>query len=159
LKDGGSSVLAKFIASYKKETDRFKAVGQKNPVIVLYDNDSGADPIRNTLKQISGKKVDKTEPFVRVIRNLYAMPTPLVAGLQETKIEDFFDAATKAIPIGSKTFKNGNNFDPDKHFGKKIFAHQIVRVRAPTIDFQGFRPLLTNLVAVVKSHTTADAAP
>jgi hypothetical protein len=155
---GGSAVLARFIGTYKKETDKFKAPGQKNPVIILYDNDSGAGPIRNSLKQASGKKVDGTEPFVRVIRNLYAVPTPPVNGVQNTKIEDCFDAATKAIPIGSKTFNDGDNFDPEKHFGKKVFAHRVVRVRADTINFEGFRPVLTNLVAVIKSHAEAQAA-
>ena len=158
---GGSAVLARFIGTYKKETDRFKAQGHKNPVIILYDNDSGASSIRNALKQASGKKVDGTEPFVHVIRNLYAVPTPPVNGVQKTKIEDFFDTATKAIPIGNKTFNDGSsNFDAEKHFGKKVFAHKVVRVGADTIDFQGFRPLLTNLAVVIKSHAaSAVSAP
>ena len=85
LKDGGSSVLTKFIGSYKKDTDRFKAPGQRHPVIVLYDNDLGATPIRKVLKQAYGKKVDGTEAFVHVIRNLYAVPTPLVNGSKKPR--------------------------------------------------------------------------
>ncbi len=157
LKDGGSSVLAKFIGNYKKETDKFKAPGQKNPVIILYDNDSGAPPIRNALKQASGKKVDGTERFVHVVRNMYALPTPL-NGAKESKIEDFFDAATRAIAIGSKTFNDTKDFDEEKHFGKKIFAHRIVRASAATINFQGFHPLLTNLVEVIKSHAAGSGS-
>lgn len=48
LRDGGSGCLANFIATYKKETAKFKAPGQKQPVILLYDNDSGAHPIKPT---------------------------------------------------------------------------------------------------------------
>jgi RNA-directed DNA polymerase len=51
-----------------------------------------------------------------------------------------------------------NNFDTAKHYGKKIFAHRVVRVKADTIDFQGFRPLLTNLVAAIKTHTATGSA-
>src|SRR5260370_22156262 len=153
LRDGGSSLLAAFIATYKKETNKFKAPGQKSPVIILYDNDSGAPKIRSALKQASGTTVNGTEPFVRAIRNLYAVPTPLVNGVNESKIEDFFDAPTRATVIGGKRFNDNNNFDVAKHYGKNIFAFQVVEKRAASIDFKGFRPLLTNLVAVLKSHS------
>lgn len=159
LHDGGSSCIAKFIASFKKETEKFKAPGQKNPVIVLYDNDSGASNIRSVVKQMSGTKMENSAPFVRVCRNLYAVPTPLASGATESKIEDFFDAATKATVIDGKTFNYGNGFDPDKHYGKKVFAHRVVRVGAETIDFKGFRWLLKNLAAVIKMHTAAGSVP
>jgi RNA-directed DNA polymerase len=157
LNDGGSSSLAAFIRTYKKETDKIKASGQNNPVIILYDNDSGAKAIRNVLNQTSGTTVKGSEPFVRAIRNLYAMPTPLVNGVNESKIEDFFDATTKATVINGKTFNDNNNFDVTKHYGKNIFAYQVVEKRAASIDFKGFRPLLTNLVAALKSHSAVSS--
>jgi len=58
----------------------------------------------NTVKQVSRRNVEATDPFLHVIRNLYVVPTPLVNGLTESKIEDFFDAATKAIKLDGKTF-------------------------------------------------------
>ena len=158
LNDGGSSILAKFVGQYKKETDRFKAPGQQNPVIILYDNDSGAASIRKVVGQASGNKLVGTEPFVQVVKNLYAVPTPPFNGIQETKIEDFFDAATKAITIDNKTFNYGNSFDSEKHFGKKLFAHRVIRVKADTIDFKGFRSLLTNLAAVIRAHAVLSPA-
>jgi retron-type reverse transcriptase len=157
LNDGGSSSLTAFIVTYKKETDKFKAPGQKNPFIILYDNDSGASNIRKGVKQISKTTVIGTEPFVHVLRNLYAVPTPLSNGASESKIEDLFDAATKATVINGKTFNDKNNFDVAKHYGKKVFAYQVVRDRAAAIDFQGFRPLLTNLVKAIKSHAAASS--
>lgn len=156
LNDGGSSSLTAFVGTYKKETEKIKAPGQKNPVIILYDNDSGATPIRSGLKQASGTTVKGTEPFVRVIRNLYAAPTPLVSGVKESKIEDFFDAITKAMVIDGKTFNvDDKTFDKTKHYGKTVFAYRVVEKRAASINFDGFRPLLTNLVAVIKSHTAS----
>ena len=77
LNDGGSSSLANFISSYKKETDKFTAPGRKNPVVILYDNDSGADPILKAIKNATNLVVKRTETSVHVIANLYAVPTPL----------------------------------------------------------------------------------
>jgi RNA-directed DNA polymerase len=156
LNDGGSDPLTKFITTYKKETNKIKAPGQKNPVVILYDNDSGAKPIRSGLKQASGTIVNGTEPFVRVIRNMYAVPTPAVNGVKESKIEDFFDAAAKAIVIGGKTFNDDNKtFDETKHYDKTIFVYRVVEKNAASNNFDGFRPLLANLVAVTKSHAAS----
>jgi retron-type reverse transcriptase len=105
LHDGGTSHLNKFIASYSKETDRFKAPGLKNPVIVLYDNDKGAHSICNAIKDAAHKTVKPTDPYTHIIRNLYAVPTPLLNNANESKIEDFFDAATKATVIRWKNLR------------------------------------------------------
>lgn len=159
LKDGGSSVLATFIAAYKKETKRFTGPGLTEPVVVLYDNDSGAKSIKNAIKNASHAMPTGNEAFVHVVKNLYAVPTPLPAGVASSKIEDLFDAAIKATVIDGKTFNDGNGFDVDKHYGKKVFAHKVVRPKAEAIDFTGFRPLLANLVAAVETHRTSTAPP
>ena len=61
-----------------------------------------------------------TEPLVHVVKNMYAVPTPLPNGVTQSKVEDFFDAATKQIVVDGKTFNDGsdknNKFDPGKHF-------------------------------------------
>ena len=155
LRDGGSGSLAKFIATYKTDTDRFNAPGQKNPVIVLYDNDSGAVAVRRGIKQATSVIVKGTEPFVHVVRNLYAVPTPLVNGAGESRIEDCFDATVKETVVHGKTFNENNDVDKAKHYGKKIFAHEVVRKKADVINFQGFRPLLTNVVSVIQCHAGA----
>ena len=151
LKDGGSS-LSGFISTYDKETAKFKAPGRKHPVIVLYDNDSGAKGIHNTVKQVSKKSVDSNKPFTHVIQNLYVVPTPLVSGVTESKIEDFFEPALKATQIGGKTFNDSNNIDSTTEYGKQVFAHAVVVPNAKTINFHGFRPLLANLTSVITAH-------
>jgi RNA-directed DNA polymerase len=152
LGDGGSGVLSKFIPMYKKETAKFKAPGQKHPVVVLYDNDSGASPIRNAVKQACGTAPNGTEPYIHVVRNLYAMATPLPDGAAQSKIEDFFEAKIKATVIDNKTFNDQNQFDRSTQYGKSVFAHKVVRPNADTINFNGFRTLLTNLVSAIKAH-------
>jgi retron-type reverse transcriptase len=152
LKDGGSSVLSNFIAAYKKETKGFTGPGLTEPVVILYDNDTGAKSIRNAIKNVSKVMPTGAEPFVHVIKNLYAVPTPLGAAATPSKIEDFFDASIKAAVLDGKTFNPGDGFDRDKHYSKKVFAHRVVRPKADKIDFSGFRPLLTNLTAAISKH-------
>jgi retron-type reverse transcriptase len=152
LGDGSGSLNA-FIGKYKGATEKFSAPGLKQPVITLYDKDSGATQIEKIIKERYKVGVKATDAYVHVVRNLYAVPTPLVAGATESKIEDFFDTATKAITISGKTFHTGKDFDPAKHYDKKIFAYGVVRPRADEIDFTNFRPLLTNLTAVIKAHS------
>jgi RNA-directed DNA polymerase len=147
LKDGGSSLLSAFIVAYKKQTSRFTGPGPTNPVIILYDNDTGGKRVRNTIKQIAKVLPSDADPFVHVIKNMYAMHTPGVS-----KIEDYFDAAIKATVVGGKTFNEENGIETDKEYSKTVFAHRVVRPRADAIDFAGFRPLLTNLVAAIKKH-------
>ena len=150
LKSGGTSVLKKFMEVYGKETGHFAGPGPTNPVIILYDNDEGAKPIKSFIKQV--RKIDPAnKPFVHVTKNMYAVPTPG----DPSKIEDFFDATIKATRVDGKTFEVMNDFKDDQNYGKKVFAHKVVRPKAATIDFTGFRPLLTNLVATINKHKTS----
>ena len=155
LNDGGSDRLSNFIAAYRRKIKRFAGPGPTNPVIILYDNDTGAQSIWNAIKKISQRRPTGKEPFVHVIKNMYAVPTPGTS----SKIEDFFDATTKETLVKGKRFSDRANFDVDKHYGKTIFAHKVVRPKADTIDFKDFRPLLTNLVAVINEHKTSISLP
>lgn len=156
LRDGGSSHMTKFITTYKKDTDRFSAPGLTKPVIVLFDNDSGATPLCAAAKQARPvkKTIDLKAPFTQIVKNLYILPTPLKTGQQESKIEDFFDAATKGTVIGGKTFSDKNDLDDTKHYGKWVFAEQVVAPQAKTIDFLGFVPLLENLSLLIQNHAS-----
>ena len=157
--NGGSSGLAKFIGVYKSETERFSGPGLSEPVVILYDNDDGATGIRNAIKNVSRTVPGNDEAFVHVAKNLYAVPTPLVAGAVSSKIEDFFDAATKATLIGGKSFNDAKDADSEIYYSKIVFAHKVVRPNADNINFSGFRPLLTNLVAAINKHKPAIAPP
>jgi RNA-directed DNA polymerase len=152
LRYGGSSSLNNFIATYKKETAKFEASGQEHAVVILYDNDSGARKIRNGIKQACGTAVTGNEPFAHIIGNLYAVPTPLLNGARESKIENFFDAAIKATTVDGKAFSDENDFDTTTHYGKKVFAHKVVRPNADHVNFNGFRQLLNNLVLAINAH-------
>ena len=159
LKEGGSSVLAKFIQEYKKEIKHFSAPGLMSPVVIVYDNDDGAKAIHNSIKQVSGSRPKGTEPFIHVFKNMYAVPTPTLSGQSSSKIEDLFDENIKETVINGKTFNAGNNFDVDKHYGKRVFAHKVVRPNAEKIDFSGFRELLRNISAAIAHHKGRAISP
>lgn len=157
LNDGGSACLSSFITNYKKIISRFHAPSQAGPVVVLYDNDSGAKSIRNVIKEASKHTVKGTEPFVHVVRNMYAVPTPLLGKAQESTIEDFFDQKTRDVLVGGKSFHPGQtDFDKEIHYGKKVFAYRVVREHAHSIDFTGFRPLLKNLTLAIHAYAEPD---
>lgn len=145
---GGSSFLKSFIATYNKQISGFGGPGLAHPVILLFDDDSGGKEIWSVIKGVTKRPRTDEEPFVHIIKNLYAVPTPGA----DSKIENFFDASTKARLIDGKSFNDANNFDVTKHYGKKVFAHRVVRPNADSLDFSGFRPLLSNLAAAIREH-------
>jgi hypothetical protein len=157
LKDGGSSHLAQFISTYKRDTDKYSAPGLTNPVIVLFDNDSGKKPICSAAKaaRLNGQAVNVADPFSHIIKNLYIVPTPLPTSSQESKIEDFFDANIKNTVIAGKRFSTDNNFDKSQFYGKSEFADRVVTPHAGIIDFNGFDPLLQNIAMVIREHAKA----
>lgn len=149
LQEGGSGNLAAFIALYSQATRQVGGALPANPVIILYDNDDGAQSVRQALRKYAGKDVRGTEPFVRVFKNLYAVNTPG----ENSSIESFFGHEIKSTLVDGKSFHPGQKqFDPEKHYGKVVFAHRVVRPHAATIEFGGFRPLLTNVVAAIAEH-------
>jgi hypothetical protein len=89
--------------------------------------------------------------------NLFAVPTPLGPNAAPSAIEDLFEDPLKNAVVSGKTFNPGNALDPDKHYGKRVFAHRVVRPQADTINFTGFMPLLANLVAALGKHKASIA--
>lgn len=155
---GGSGDLSHFMRAYKTELPRFKAPGKLHPVIVLIDNDDGAPPIYNTIKELTGAKPTGTEPFIHVAGNLYVVPTPLLAAKQ-SMIEDFFDAATLATVLKGKSFNPVNKFDPKTNYGKADFAYKVVQPNADKIDFTGFKAILDRFVDVIDEHLKTHPVP
>jgi hypothetical protein len=125
---------------------------RSNTARLLGLNDDGANSIRTAINDVSKVKPTRAEAFMHVVRNLYAVPTPLQDGVSSSKIEDFFDSRIKETVIEGKSFHEGNSFDTHKHYGKKVFAHKVIRPNADKVDFSGFRPLLQNIVHAIAAH-------
>lgn len=153
---GGVGGLCHLMKHYYADfTNKIKAPAPKYPVIVLVDNDAGANHIYGAISGITKKpRPTGKEQFIHVFGNMYVVPTPLGAGGAKTAIEDFFDAKTLSETLGTKTFSRAPKFDDTKHFGKAAFAREIVEKKADSIpiDFSRFSDILDGVVAAIGDY-------
>jgi len=154
---GGTGELKNLLGSYRKKISKFK-YGGKQPVIILVDNDSGTKHLFAVLKEITGKKVDGSEPFYYAYANLYVVPVPK-SGNGNDAIEGLFPPALLTTIYKGKTLDPTNKeTDGDKVYSKHTFAKQVVRAGQNSIDFSGFTPLLDAIVAVKEDYKNRIAA-
>ncbi len=155
--DGGASFLDAFIRAYCDELKRFKSPGMRSAAVVILDNDSACEPILATIRKLTKKKVERTEPFVHVAGNLYVALTLLNPPATESKIEDCFTQDIQNLKLGGKAFSPDNRADSSKYFGKHILS-EYVRDNAAKIDFSGFGELLDRITAAVEAHENKQTA-
>jgi 5S rRNA maturation endonuclease (ribonuclease M5) len=154
---GGTGELIKFIVGYKKDISLYKHSGKRHPVIVLIDNDDGANGIFASIGkyQASKKPVDRTLPFYFITENLYIVPTPISNPTDKSCIENFFDQKTLGTVIDGKIFNPSEAmFDKDKEYGKTVFAEKVVRQNQKAIDFIGFQKIIDRILLVVADYKT-----
>ncbi|HEN8800260.1 TPA: retron Ec67 family RNA-directed DNA polymerase/endonuclease [Pseudomonas putida] len=157
---GGTGEMVKFMMNFTKECAYFKAPNGLKPVVMLIDNDKGANEIYNKIHQLKklAKKPDGSDELHYIGQNLYVLPTPLNKGNQ-TMIEDLFE------PALLKTILNGKTFNPDdkkmsaSEYSKNHFAKYVVKAQQDTINFSGFEPLLNSIVKIIKNHSVVSPAP
>ena len=154
---GGTSNLNKFLGKYQENFKNYPAWEKpKNPVILLVDNDTGAETIFNTIKtkyKVEIKK-ESNDDFFHIDKNLYLIKTPNREDKTETCIEDLFDEQwLKQIKHNGKTFfKDETKFDKSKHYGKTILATKVIPQNFSSVNFAGFEPLLNRLVKAIENY-------
>lgn len=104
---GGTGGFNHFIETYKKNIDSFKCKPLAYPVIVLIDNDEGANTVFKAVKK--GSKINNisqktTKQFYHLHENLYLVKTPENGTDPKSCIEDLFDPELLKTPIDGKTF-------------------------------------------------------
>lgn len=150
---GGTGDLTHFLRTYLTEARRFKAPGMQHPVIVLIDNDQGANAIYSLIGQLKkSPKPTGLENFIHLDGNLYVVPTPVGPKNAPSMIEDFFDLKTRSMQLKGKSFDPSNDYETATHYGKSDFAHKIVQPNATSIDFTNFKPILDRFVEVIDAH-------
>lgn len=151
--DGGSGNFKFFVIRYKEMMDSFSYKPQAHPVILLLDNDDGAKDIFAIIKQNYGVAIDhnSSHGFYHVTHNLYLVKTPHVGKKKKTCIEDMFEPALLKEELGGKKFNLGTP-DPAKEYGKHVFAEKVVRVKAETLKWDGFAPLLQRVSDVLDHY-------
>ncbi len=146
---GGSEQLKKFIKNYRSKCVKFSRPNVQNPVIVVIDNDQGSNSIYALLENYF--KIDlkgRTEKYYYVCLNLYVVPIPKL-NAEKVCIEDLFDNAVLGTRISGKTFSKKDDFSDMTHYGKNIFAQEVVKKNISTIDFSKFVPLLSSIEAAI----------
>lgn len=153
---GGAGGLKNLIIPYNERCGKIAAPGLDHPVILLIDNDAGANSIYSAIKAVTGDaKPDGSEAFYHVCQNLYVVPTPLCADGADTMIEDFFEPKLKMTKIAGKKFNlatKKDGFDSKTEYGKVVFAEQVVKKQKLTINFDGFIPILETIRNVIAVH-------
>lgn len=152
---GGTGGICRLLKNYHEDIKGwFKAPVSRFPVIVLIDNDSGANKIYEAIAGITKQpKPMGRADFIHVTSNLYVIPTPFGPGNLPTTIEDFFNKATLEMQLNGRVFNPSNKAeDSTKFYGKGTFARQIVAKNAGAIDFSGFRVILDRINSVLDDY-------
>ena len=149
----GASDLVRLIEQYASEIHKFRAPGMLQPVILLVDNDGGADDVYKAIKRVTNSRALRTDPYLHVLGNLYVVMTPLQGTATQSEIEDYFDDSIRNLSLGGKRFNADSKADPSQYFGKSILS-QYVRENAARIDFSGFAAVLDRIVATIEDYET-----
>lgn len=153
---GGAPNLRKLIHSYETNLEDFRFKPLHHPVIILIDNDGGATPIFQTIKNDFDISISHgtTESFYHLHHNLYLVKTPEGSSPKErmSDIEDLFDEELLKTKINGKSFNRSNKPCRENEYGKQIFAARVILPNVDKIDFSRFTKLLDRLVEVLDHY-------
>ncbi|MDO8335033.1 MAG: retron Ec67 family RNA-directed DNA polymerase/endonuclease [Nitrosomonas sp.] len=157
LGEGGTDEFTKFMDMYWKVCKSITTPGKTQPIILLIDNDKGANSIYGYIKNKTKPLYDNISlnknTFIFIKENFYVVPTPLTNEGKDTKIEDFFDQSVLDTKLNGKTFNPSNEGVNDKtEYGKAYFAEHVVRKNEKQIDFSKFKPILDRISEVLAEH-------
>jgi hypothetical protein len=152
----GSGNFKHFIRQYKQFMDVYDHKPKAYPVIILIDNDDGAKDIFATIDSNFKIKItwQSSDPFYHVVENLYLVKTPHVGSKLKTCIEDLFEPALLKTKIAGKSFNPNKKHGAVGEYGKDRFSKEVVRVKADTIKWDGFTPLLESIVGVMDHYSS-----
>lgn len=154
----GTGELAKFIGKYNQRMAKYKYKTLAHPVIIIVDNDKGANPVFSAAKENGASNVSlkTTESFYKINNNLYLVKVPETdssgAPRKKGSIESLFPDWVLKEKIGIKTFNPDKEHDAKGEFGKHVFAHEVVRPKMGEIDFSDFEILLKRVSDVLVDY-------
>ena len=125
----GSGAFAKLIYSYKRTVEGLGHAPLAYPVILLIDNDDGADSVFKAMKGAGGMSISHASKdlFYHMSANLYVIKTPESIGLNpKSRIEDLFDQTLLTTVIDGKTFDPDKEHGADGKYGKLVFAENVI---------------------------------
>ncbi len=157
----GTGNLSHFIARYAEMLKKFKFKRLAFPVIIIIDNDDGANGIFSTISKQYKKTIQHSsnDDYYHLVENLYLIKTPSDSSGKPTCVEDCFEESLLKTKIDGKKFNPNNKIDPTSEYGKHIFAERVVKANAKTIDWAGFEPILEGICKVINHHKAKKLTP
>ncbi|MCU6435610.1 retron Ec67 family RNA-directed DNA polymerase/endonuclease [Undibacterium sp. Jales W-56] len=159
---GGADYLKDFIKNYSHNFDRYKALTNQHPVIIVVDNDDGPKELINAVSKMGSAKIFPTSltiksdirksDFIHVTHNLYLVMTPLLAGETKSDIEAFFTDADRLKQHNGKCFNTKKNRKDEINLSKDSFANHIISAQKTTINFDGLKPILDRITMAIEHH-------
>lgn len=148
---GGANQLMNFIKGYHDSYRHIQGPKGHQPVIAVFDNDSVAPGVIKLIEKLTKTTISPGTQSVRVYDNLYILLTTPSGGPSHC-IEDCFDSTFVSKALGGKTINFTSNLNKPNEVSKSYFAEQIVKPKWKTIDFDGFKPLLNEIVKIIAKH-------
>ena len=147
-------------STYPNFIEFFKNISQSspaNPVIFLFDNElnNKNKPLAKFCKKLNMKEHQKeklsSDNKIYLTENLYLITHQLLENCDENELEDLFSKSTLSKEINGQKFIKRDSFDNRKYYGKEIFSNYISS-NYSVLDFNNFRPILNNIVDVLKKY-------
>lgn len=142
----GTSGLNHLMEIYELNIGRFNVSGKHFPVVVIIDNDDGADEIKKKLKIKNNEEIKR---FYHLVENLYVLIIPKDKG---KAIEDFFEPDILNTKIDGKVFNRQKKIDKNKEYGKIVFAENVVKGNQQNINFNGFKEVFDKLREAIHDY-------
>lgn len=141
--------------NYMDELIKLRGATPEKPVVLLLDNEIAdkTKPIAKIMKNMEPCKIEelKSKHMLHIKDNLFLLVTPLPEGEEQSDIETLFPKEVLEMEIDGKRFDKSDKYDKSVSYGKDTFSKYVLR-EYKSIDFQGFRPLLDNIVKLVRKE-------
>ncbi|SEK37876.1 Reverse transcriptase (RNA-dependent DNA polymerase) [Pseudoxanthomonas sp. GM95] len=155
---GGDPPLTNFVNEYREHYRPIKGPKGTHPVIVLYDNDNGANSIFAAMDKIYKVKMADGLQFIRIYDNLYiVLSSAKCAPGTGHCIEHLFDKSVLTTTLSGKTLSLSNKPLKPTEYGKAWFAEKVIKTNYKSIDFSGFHPLLEAISTIVTTHKASSS--
>lgn len=155
----GTDNLKSFVKNYQEKYNFYYEIDAKNPVIMIIDNDTGANGLIKylngkvkSLKDIKSPKDIRNMPYIHAFYNLYIVLTPLSESGEQTSMEDLFTSDILETLLDGKKFNKANEQNTETEYSKHIFSIKVVRDKNRNIDFKGFKPIFDAIEAIIRHY-------
>jgi len=145
----GTSGLQKLITSYEDLMKHYHSDGLDYPVVILLDNDSGANKIKSMLESKFKIKKNDNKSYHRLCLNLYVT---FVIEDENSAIENLFPEDILTTKISGKSFNKKNEMDTESEYGKVVFANAVIKPNYKDIDFSLFEPAVNKLGKIMQDY-------